>query len=287
MSLLFKLSSTEHSLRRISAWVWYTQCAILSSKRATLHPPMCLVLFSYQPDSPYTLIVAANRDEFYARPARSAHHWADAPHLLAGRDLSAGGTWLGVSTSHRFAAVTNFAEDTPGDAAPCSRGALVEEFLKGNASAHDFAHQIHGADYRGFNLLLFDSRQLFYTSNRGHTEHVGPGVYGLANAELGARWPKVVDGVASLKALREEGPSTSALIKLLSDKQVPADEQLPKRGRSIEFERQVAPCFIRGEEYGTRASTAVIIQPHQTLFAEQIYSARGAQGGPSEFTLPA
>jgi len=239
---------------------------------------MCLVLFSFHPQSPKPLVVAANRDEFYARPAESAHYWAAAGHLLAGRDLSAGGTWLGISTRGRFATVTNFAEDAPGEEAPRSRGALVEEFLTGSSSAHDFAHHVHGPDYRGFNLLLWDGTSLVYTSNRGTTQDLHPGTYGLANAELGATWPKVTAGVAALDTTLALGGGSAALLDILADEGIPPDELLPKRGRPLELERRVAPVFIRGDEYGTRASTAVVVRDGGFEFVEQAFGPGGVVG---------
>ncbi|MGE0624955.1 MAG: NRDE family protein [Pseudomonadales bacterium] len=248
---------------------------------------MCLVLFSYQPGTDRPLIVAANRDEFYARPARSAHHWEDAAHVFAGRDLSAGGGWLGVTTTGRFATVTNFAEESPGEQAPASRGVLVERFLKDSEGAHAFVHGIHGPDYKGFNLLVYDGNKLAYTSNRGYTEDLEPGTYGLANAELGATWPKVVSGTRSLAALGAD-TTTTALIRLLADDTQPPDHVLPRRGRPIELERRVAPCFIRGEEYGTRASTAVIFDAREQCirFAEQLYLPGGEPAGLTDVTIP-
>ena len=245
---------------------------------------MCLVLFAYQPDSPTPLVVAANRDEFYARPAASAHRWDAAPHLLAGRDLEAGGTWLGLSTRGRFATVTNFAEDAPGEQAPRSRGALVEEFLNTASSAHDYAHHVHGPDFRGYNLLLWDGKALVYTSNRGTTQDLPPGTYGLANAELGATWPKVTAGVAALDAAISNGAGTTGLLELLTDDTVPPDRELPIRGRPLELERRVAPVFIRGDEYGTRASTAVIVRHDGFDFAEQLFAAGGDIGDLNTFT---
>lgn len=180
--------------------------------------------------------------------------------MLAGKDLSAGGTWLGVTTGGRFATVTNFAEEVPNELAEKSRGELVEHFLRTDTAAHDYAQRISGPDYRGFNLLLFDGDHLVYTSNRGTTRDLNPGVYGLANAELGATWPKVVSGTHALSAVVASNGSAQDLIDLLRDDQQPDDGLLPKRGRPIDLERRVAPCFIRGEEYGTRASTAVIFQ---------------------------
>ena len=140
---------------------------------------MCLVLFAYQPDSKHALVVAANRDELYSRPAESAHCWPESPRLLAGRDLSAGGTWLGVTNTGRFATVTNFAEEGPADALR-SRGELTQSFLLGDLPAHDFAHLLQGVEYRGFNLLVWDGSSLVYTSNRGITEDLEPGTYGVS-----------------------------------------------------------------------------------------------------------
>jgi uncharacterized protein with NRDE domain len=245
---------------------------------------MCLVLFAFDPHARHPLVVAANRDEFYARPARTAQFWDDRPDLLAGRDLSAGGTWLGVSRSGRFATVTNFAEEGPADA-PRSRGLLPEAFLSGTERAHDFAHSLHGAAYRGFNLLLWDGTQLVYTSNRGHGEDLAPGVYGLANAELGASWPKVLRGRRALADALAGEPDADRLLDLLANREVPPDDELPRRGRPIELERRVAPCFLVGDEYGTRASTAVIVGRERIVFAEQDYFAGGVPGGRRRFEI--
>lgn len=249
---------------------------------------MCLVLFAYDPQSDHPLVVAANRDEFYARPALGAHFWDEPAGLLAGRDLSAGGTWLGISRRGRFATVTNFAEEGPSDA-PLSRGHLTERFLAGDVGAHAYAHGLHTASYRGFNLLLWDGRALVYTSNRGHSQDLAPGIYGLANAELGAAWPKVARGQRALAAALETGADPDTLIALLADRRVPPDSELPRRGRPLELERRVAPCFIEGEEYGTRASTAVVFERSigsmTAHFLEQSYGPGGAPGERVAFDL--
>jgi uncharacterized protein with NRDE domain len=246
---------------------------------------MCLVLFAFQPDSATPLVVAANRDEFYARPARSAHLWPESDHLLAGRDLTAGGTWLGISRRRRFATVTNFAEDAPGEAAPLSRGELVEGFLNTDIPAHDFAHQIHGSRYRGYNLLLWDGTAMVYTSNRGTTQDLAPGTYGLANAELGATWPKVTRGVNALDEVLAARNNLPQLLAIVSNENQPADDELPRRGRPLELERRVAPMFIRGDEYGTRASTALIVGTDGFQFAEQGFAAGGEPGDLNTFEL--
>ena len=266
---------------------------------------MCLILFAYRvrPETP--LIVAANRDEFYGRPAQSAHFWPDRPGLLAGRDETAGGTWLGVNRRGGFAAVTNFAapgpvdsaRETPeslsisaGDSASSqprhkalrSRGELTSGFLcanaNANANANKYARNIRGRDYQGFNLLLWDGQELVYTCNRGITRTLAPGYYGLTNAELGVAWPKVTDSINRLRKITEAGATAEALIEALRDDSTPPDERLPRRGRPLAWERRLAPCFIRGADYGTRASTAVIWKGNEISLTEQGY---GPGGRPS------
>lgn len=247
---------------------------------------MCLILFAYRPESDHPLVVAANRDELYARAAQSAHYWERAPDLLAGRDLSAGGTWLGVTRGGRFAAVTNFSSVAEPDGVE-SRGAIPHEFLTTDASPLDFAHQLRRRQFSGFNLLAWDGIDLVYASNRGPIRVLEPGVYGLSNAELGAAWPKVTGGVRALQAELTSGPSPEGLLAVLADQTIPADDELPSRGRPIEQERLVASRFINGEEYGTRASTAVIVGRSRISFTEQQFGPGGHQGGRRhyEFTL--
>ncbi len=239
---------------------------------------MCLILFGYRTHPDLPLVIAANRDEFHARESAAAGYWQDEPHVLAGRDLVAGGTWLGCTTSGRFAALTNFAGPTD-NPTPKSRGLLVQDFLTGNDSAQQYVHDIHGRDYAGFNLLLFDGEELVYTSNKSATEVLRPGFYGLSNAELGAQWPKCVRGAAALGEITANDFVAADLIGLLRNSDIPPDDQLPHSGRPLELERRVAPCFILGEEYGTRASTVLIMGREQMLFTEQSYLAGGISAG--------
>ena len=238
---------------------------------------MCLILFAYRVRADAPLIVAANRDEFYARPAALAHRWSDAPTVFAGRDLTAGGTWLGVSTTGRFAAVTNFSETPEGPLPPGSRGDLTANFLRGDTDARAYAQTIDANLYRGFSLLLWDGTELIYTSNRNSPPRaLAPGIHGLSNTHLdGTLWPKVTSGTRALRELVHGDYSADDLMKLLADDRAPSDELLPKRGNEIEFERRVAPVFIRGDEYGTRASSAVTIGTTQIRFAEQTFGPRG------------
>ncbi len=259
---------------------------------------MCLILLAHRirPETP--LIVAANRDEFYSRPAQPAHFWPDAPGLLAGRDQTAGGTWLGINRRGGFAAITNFAvagmTDTAGETlkspsiavpgsasmrarrhALRSRGELTSGFLRGTATAAEYARSIRGFDYQGFNLLLWDGQNLVYTCNCGITGTLAPGYYGLTNAELGVRWPKVTDGIERLGKIAEAGATADALIDALRDDRIPPDHRLPHRGRPLDWERRLAACFIRGKDYGTRASTAVIWQGGEISLTEQGYASGG------------
>lgn len=237
---------------------------------------MCLILFAYRTRPDHPLVVAANRDEFYARPSAPAHRWPDAPGVFAGRDEQAGGTWLGVSAAGRFAAVTNFSELPNGSPPPGSRGALVAEFLEGHASAKDYARAIEGARYQGFSLLLWDGDDLVYSSNRTQTPVVLPaGVHALANTHLDGSWPKAVRGKSALTSVVHGTCTEEALLETLADGRIPPDEELPARGRDLEFERRVAPIFISGPEYGTRASTAVIFEPGRVRFTEQSFGPHG------------
>jgi uncharacterized protein with NRDE domain len=237
---------------------------------------MCLVLFAFGNHPTRPLVVAANRDEFYRRPALPAHPWQADQRVLAGKDLEADGTWLGVTTAGRFAAVTNLSE--PMDDAPLSRGALVSGFLQGGMSSRRFAEDVEGTRYRGFNLLLWDGEEMVYSSNRAPTQVLQPGVYGVSNAVLGAEWPKVQRGRNALSRTLAGEPHPDALISLLADDSTPPDHELPDRGRPLDLERRVAPCFIRGDDYGTRASTAVIISHDAVSLTEQLYGPGGTTG---------
>ena len=230
---------------------------------------MCLIAVAWKAHPAFRLVVAANRDEAYARPAAPAHWWMDAPELLAGRDLREGGTWMGVTRAGRFAAVTNFRD--PGFAqlphAP-SRGALVADFLRGGADAEAYARDLsaRAAAYNGFNLLVGDAGGLFYLSNRAEgVRRLEPGVYGLSNHLLDTPWPKTVrarqamaDALAAADGSAADGWE-SGLWEMLGTRVVAADDELPDTGVGREFERMLSPPFIRGDAYGTRASTVLTI----------------------------
>jgi uncharacterized protein with NRDE domain len=224
---------------------------------------MCLIALAYE-QGPHRLVVAANRDEFHARPAAPAAFWPDAPHVLGGRDLRGGGTWLGVTRGGRFAAITNFRELAETPAGAPSRGHLVADFLTGGADAEVYVRRMvrEGHRYAGFNLLVADDAGLFYVSNRAAGwRRLDPGVYGLSNHLLDTPWPKVRRATAALRASLAHPAHVleAALFDALADEAFAPDGELPETGVGTELERALSAPFIRAGEYGTRASTVLAV----------------------------
>lgn len=218
---------------------------------------MCLIVFAWQPESPTVLRLASNRDEFYARPSEPLGEWQDAPGVFAGRDLQAGGTWLGATTQGRFAALTNI-RDLKQKAAPRSRGALTADYLLGQDSAPAYLDRImrDAAEYAGFNLLVGDRQQLWhFNSQEGRPRQLERGLYGLSNANLDTPWPKLLRARNALSNSLEA--EDEALLDLLADSSQPADHLLPDTGVGLATERLLSTAFIASEAYGTRASTVL------------------------------
>jgi uncharacterized protein with NRDE domain len=224
---------------------------------------MCLICVAYRSHAQYPLVVVANRDEFYERPSAPARFWPPTDDVLAGRDLREGGMWLGVTRGGRFAAVTNFREPGSGRSDARSRGWLVREFLFGNTPARDYAVALatDGERYNGFNLLLGESGQLFYCSNRAVApRQLAAGVYGLSNHLLDTPWPKVERAKTVLARGLQGGPvAVGQLLDQLADRFRPADERLPDTGVGLEWERVLAPMFITSSTYGTCSSTVIMV----------------------------
>ena len=236
---------------------------------------MCLILCAHRPSPALELVVAANRDEFHARPALVAGFWPDQPQLLAGRDQQMGGAWLGVSKSGRFAAVTNVREAAaPEPLPPRSRGELPVNYLVGSQSAQDYLASIAplGTEYRGFNLLLWEQGAFWHHSNQGAGKGgkpLPPGYHGLSNQGLNCDWPKVAEGRTKLEALLQSQQDPKQLIE-------PLFALLMDEGDA----RDHSASFIRAEEYGTRAATLVILSTGgEVYFEERSFAPAGKPTG--------
>ncbi|MGQ0579896.1 MAG: NRDE family protein [Betaproteobacteria bacterium] len=226
---------------------------------------MCLILIAHRAIPGHALVLATNRDEFFARPTEPAHFWTDAPHVLAGRDLEKGGTWMGVTRDGRWAAVTNYRDGSRPEPGSRSRGELVARYLLAGSSAVSYAATVAGAadDYHGFNLLVGDSNGVHYVSNRGARPRVlEPGIYGLSNHLLDTPWPKVERGKSEMQTVLGDNPEnpTEPLLALLADRRPAADELLPETGVSRDWEKLLSCAFIRAPGYGTRASSVLLIE---------------------------
>lgn len=221
---------------------------------------MCLIVVGWHAHPDYPLIVAANRDEFRARPAMPAHWWSEHPELLAGRDLEAGGTWMGLTRGGRFAALTNYRDPSQRRPDAPSRGALVRDALLATdtAGATLDAVAARSADYAGFNLLVGDGERLgIHESMSGAVRLLDAGIYGLSNHLLDTAWPKVERARAAFAAALPSLPDERALLAALRDATMAPDPHLPATGVSLEWERLLSPAFIRAPGYGTRCSTLI------------------------------
>lgn len=248
---------------------------------------MCLILAAWRAHPDYPLVVAANRDEFFARPTAPAQFWEEAPHVLAGKDLDAGGTWLGVSRTGRFAALTNFRDPGRNKAGAPSRGQLPSRFLSSAQSAQGYLMELESmaSRYNGFNLMFGDREGLYCFSNCGEGEReLAPGVYGLSNHLLDTPWPKVARGKSALSDAMSALPDEQPLFALLRDDSIAADDELPRTGVSLEWERLLSASFVRSPAYGTRSSTVVLLdKAGQLRFIEQTFLPEAKPGRRLEF----
>lgn len=238
---------------------------------------MCLIAFLWDPDGEVPLVVAANRDEFYERPTAPLAWW-EGERILAGRDLRAGGTWMGVTRGGRFAALTNHRDPRLTRAAAASRGGLPSGFLAGGESALAFLERLRGeaGRYNPFNLLLHDGTDLLgYESVTDRLRRFEPGLHAVSNGAFDEPWPKV-------EALKNGFPPTlaedEALLALLADDRPHAVEGLPSTGIPADLERTLSPAFIRTPTYGTRASTILRLGRETVSVLEERFSPEGPAG---------
>ena len=245
---------------------------------------MCLIILAHQCRSGQPLVVAANRDEFFARPSAPARFWQEHPKLLAGQDLEMGGTWLGITRNGRFAAITNYRDPGRTVPAPRSRGELTLDFLLGADSPQAYLEEIavRADAYAGFNLLLADTDNLWYFSNHGQQTIAGPralppGLYGLSNASLDTPWPKVELGKSRLTELANDAPDHAALLTVVNNAQLASPEALHGQGLTGEMDQALSAQFIQAGHYGTRCSTTLWTEKNGAInWRETSYDKTGA-----------
>lgn len=237
---------------------------------------MCLIFLSINQHPNYKLVIAGNRDEFYNRKTATVQFWNDYQHIIGGRDLEAGGTWLAMTKQGKIGMVTNYRDPQNIDPKAPSRGHLVSDFLVSGESADQYLENIsaNGKKYNGFNLIVGHSSELWYHSNyKQGIEKLLPGFYGLSNHLLDTSWPKVMRGKEKIKPILDNTfIDPEALFEILYDDQTAEDTLLPKTGLTLERERALSSMFIKTEGYGSRCSTVILIDKNdQVLFTERVY----------------
>lgn len=243
---------------------------------------MCLVAFALDAHPRHRLVFTGNRDESFDRPASPLAPWPDTS-VIAGRDLEAGGTWLGVTKRQRWAVLTNVRDPLHPRPATRSRGSLPADFLTSSRSAREYATDVAASrsDYDGFNLVVGDLEGVYAVSTR-HDEvlSLGPGVYGLSNDRLDTPWPKVKRARRDLRrVLEDETVETDSLLDIMDETSQAADDELPDTGVGLEVERMLSPMRIVAGDYGTRVSTAFVLEDGSGRVAEQTWHRDGTKGG--------
>jgi len=250
---------------------------------------MCILFIAIEQHRDYPLIIAANRDEFFARPTLASDFWPEHPNLLAGKDEEAGGTWMGVTREGKLASLTNIRDPKRQLDSARSRGELVTHYLteQQQDSAYLAFLKASANQYNGYNLLYGDWQKLAVYNNHLNTyEHLSKGVYGLSNANLNSPWPKINKGMQALDAYCYDGHpiEPEVLFALLQDRHLAEDDMLPKTGVSIEWERKLSSIFINTEGYGTRSSTVLLVDKNQHLhWYERTYNSQAECVGEKRF----
>ena len=252
---------------------------------------MCLIVFAINEHPDYPLVVAANRDEFYSRPTADAAFWKDHPQILAGRDLQAQGTWMGVTTSGKIAMLTNYRNLSNIKPNAPSRGDLVADYLKHNVLQEDYLAQVRsgGAEFNGFNLIFGKKDKLTYYSNVSEkSELLTKGIFGLSNHLLNSNWPKVTRGKEKLAEIlqgKNQIDPEDLFAALYDDIKAP-DHQLPDTGVGLEKERMLSPMFIKSGDYGSRCSTIILADKENNWhFYERVYDTNKFSYRTNEYTF--
>ena len=244
---------------------------------------MCVVALAWNAHPRWRLLLAGNRDEFHARPSAALAPWPGTG-LIAGRDLQSGGTWVGLDRHGRVAVVTNVRDGIPQPHDGPSRGALPVSFLDGAADAASMTSELHAnADrYAPFNLLLADADGCWHLGNHPRQrEALDAGVHGISNGRLDAPWPKTLHLRDALHAWIDAGDEDLQMLwNALADEGIAADAALPDTGVGLELERRLSPAFVRGDRYGTRASTIIMVDRHGRGFiVERRFGPEGVYAG--------
>ncbi len=245
---------------------------------------MCLIAFSYKVHPKYELILAANRDEFYERPTRSAQFWTNEklPDILAGKDLKGNGTWMGISKSGKWGALTNYRDPSNINEDAPTRGSLVLDFLKSDRSSDQYLKSISNvADkFNGFNILASDKNGLYHYSNENNIiTEIEPGIHGVSNALLNTSWPKLDQAKKELQNITSsEDFEKEELFKLLKNQEKASDDKLPSTGIPYEWEKAISSVFIKTDNYGTQCSTILLIDYDGSVeFTERRYDSNSGE----------
>lgn len=255
---------------------------------------MCIAALAWDPDSDTPLVLAANRDEFFARPAAAMHWWPDA-HILAGRDLKGNGAWLGITRQGRFALITNIRNPLLRKEGAPSRGDIVKSFLESATSARGFVTALASiaSRYEGFNVLCGSvnaaERDLwFLNSAEPAPRQLGTGLYGVSNASLDTEWPKVArikQGMRHALAERDAEARQVRMLRLLRNTNPVAERHLPSTGVPREWERALSTIFINRDGYGTRASTILTVNTSRVTATEVTYGPDASVSERHDFTF--
>ena len=256
---------------------------------------MCLLVLAWRAHPRYRMVVAANRDEFHARPAAPLAPWPNSSGIVGGRDLQAGGAWFAVDSAHRLGIVTNFREFGRHRRSAPSRGGLIPAYLSGTRSpgAHLQVLEADAPGYSGFNLLLADRDSLWYASNRADqfARELPPGIYGLSNEFLDTPWPKLVRVRARFETLLQSSsadPTSLAadLFSMLADRETAPPDSVPPGDLTPEWARKLSAPFVLDANYGTRCSTVLTVSDQGTMrIIERRFDSEGTQTGQSEHLL--
>lgn len=251
---------------------------------------MCLIFFALKQHPTYKFILAGNRDEFYQRKTAPATFWKDEPSIVAGRDLEAGGTWLGMNKNGRISMVTNYRDLRNVKTSAPSRGHLVSNFLASNEGGESYLRKLQptASQYNGFNLLVGDADRLWYLSNyREGIEKLDTGIFGLSNHLLDTPWPKVKNGKAMFSnIIANKIIEPEQLFQFLTNEERAADENLPDTGIGIDRERALSSMFIKMQGYGSRCSTVILVdQKNNVTFSERVYDVKTFSSQTNTFTF--